>query len=261
MENSDFAVSVQNLTRAFGGLLAVKNVSFEVPAGQIRGLIGPNGAGKTTVLNILSGLLKPTSGDIFVFDKRVTKLPGYAISRMGVARTFQQVRVLDQLTALENVLWALIRKTNYGWVDTLLQSPRYLRAERENHERAEGLLEYVGILEYKDCLASDLPYGMQRRLELARALALEPKILLLDEPTAGLNTEEALGFAKWVEKLCEEWDLTLILVEHNMKVVMSVCRYITVMNEGEIICEGSPSEVQRNERVIEAYLGRGQHAN
>lgn len=259
MQNSQCIVNLKNVTRAFGGLLAVRNVDLEIHEGEIRGLIGPNGAGKTTLLNLISGIIKPTSGEIWILGKRTRNLPPWAVTRLGVARTFQQVRLIEHLTVLENVLWALMHKANYRLTDVLLQTPRYIRGEMRDREAAESLLEYLELSEYKYYLASDLPYGLQRRLEVARALALKPKVLLLDEPTAGLTMGEALDFARFLKALQEKSGLTIIIIEHNMRVVMEVCRFITVMNEGEVICEGCPDEVRMNKQVVEAYLGKGHH--
>lgn len=246
-----------NITVEFGGLVAVKDVSFDIPNKGIVSLIGPNGAGKTTFFNILTGLYKPTSGNVFYDEKEITALAPHKIASAGVARTFQNIRLFGSMTAEENVMVAMHSRLKAGIMSTIFGTPTQRREEKDAHENARELLNFVGIGKTANEFARNLSYGDQRRLEVARALALNPKVLLLDEPTAGMNPQESAVFVDFVHRIRDEKGISILLIEHDMAVVMKVSERITVLDRGEKIAEGSPSEIKSNQRVIEAYLGKG----
>ncbi len=254
---ADDLLVAERVRKVFGGLVATDDIDFAIPRGSIVALIGPNGAGKTTFFNMLTGVYTPTSGRI-VFDGRdITGKPPHAIVERGIGRTFQNIRLFQQMTAVENVLVGMHSRLSAGIIGSILGLPRVKREERAAEERARELLVYCGLARRHEHLAGSLPYGDQRRLEVARALATNPKLLLLDEPTAGMNPQETADFTSFVRRIRDDKELTVLLIEHDMKVVMGVSERITVLEYGEKIAEGTPAEIRANERVIEAYLGRG----
>jgi branched-chain amino acid transport system ATP-binding protein len=252
---SDVLLQTDRLRKEFGGLVAVDDVDFTVPANSIVSLIGPNGAGKTTFFNMLTGVYKPTEGRVLFVGEDMTNKPPHAFTQRGIGRTFQNIRLFQNMTALENVLVGMHVRLKGNLFEALVRTPRVKREEKEARERASELLEFSGLKRRDNVIGKNLSYGDQRRLEVARALATQPKLLLLDEPTAGMNPQETADFTTFVGRLRAEHQLSVLLIEHDMRVVMGISDRVTVLDYGEKIAEGTPQEIQKNERVIEAYLG------
>jgi branched-chain amino acid transport system ATP-binding protein len=254
--SEDLLLETRGVRKEFGGLVAVENVDFVVPRGSITSLIGPNGAGKTTFFNMLTGAYTPTTGEIMFDGQEIAGLPQHKITALGIGRTFQNIRLFGTMTALENTLVGMHCRMHSGVFRSIARSPLQRREEAEAREKARALLSYCGLPRRAEQeYARNLAYGDQRRLEVARALATEPKLLLLDEPTAGMNPQETAAFTEFVRKVRDERNLTVLLIEHDMRVVLGVSERVTVLDHGEKIAEGAPTEVTANDRVREAYLG------
>ena len=255
MENREKVLEVRGLGIDFGGLTAVNDLDLDIYQGEIYGLIGPNGAGKTTVFNMLTKVYQPSRGTIRLCGQDMAKLNPVTANIAGVARTFQNIRLFNKLTVLDNVKTGMHNSIGYGLFAAVLRLPSYYKAEKKADEKAMELLRILGLDQYAETEAGNLPYGAQRRLEIARALATDPKLLLLDEPAAGMNPQETEELMAMIRKVRDHFKISVLLIEHDMKLVMGICERITVLNFGQLLAQGLPSEIQSNKEVIKAYIG------
>lgn len=255
MPSNNIILEANKLGIDFGGLTAVNNFNLKIHSNEIYGLIGPNGAGKTTVFNLLTKVHNPNRGVIYLNGKDITKLNCVEVSKLGIARTFQNIRLFSNLTVLDNVLIAMSNDTKYSLFDAFFRTSKFIKIEKEKVDEAISLLKIFNLDKFKDNKASSLPYGEQRRLEIVRALATHPCLLLLDEPAAGMNPSETNDLLNSVKKIKEDFNVSILLIEHDMKFVMGLCDYITVLYFGQVLAQGKPQEIQNNKDVIQAYLG------
>ncbi|MDY3051678.1 MAG: ABC transporter ATP-binding protein [Ndongobacter sp.] len=248
-------LKIETLSKHFGGVKAINGFQLTLDEGKIYGLIGPNGAGKTTIFNVITGIYEPTEGRILFQGADISGKKPQDIAKMGIGRTFQNIRLFTKLSALQNVLLANHGLLSYGLFESTFRTKKFRSEEQKAIENARYLLETVGLSEYEKSIAGSLPYGHQRKLEIARALALNPKLLLLDEPAAGMNVEESIGLVRFIQQIKERFDVTILMIEHHMDVVFNLCDECTVLNFGTTIASGTPDEIKKNPEVIRAYLG------
>lgn len=253
-------LEVKNITKNFGGVTAINDTSFSIEAKQIYGLIGPNGAGKTTLFNIITGNYKPTSGNVILDGTNITNKKNYKIVADGIARTFQNIRLFSSMSVEENILIGFDSKAKYSYLESMFRLPRFFSQEKQIKQKAHEIMEFLDILQYKKELATSLSYGSQRKVEIARALATQPKLLLLDEPAAGMNPNETHELAQLLFKIRDHYDLTILLIEHDMKFVNHICDKVMVLDYGKTIFEGKIEDAVNDEEVIKAYLGDFKHA-
>ena len=248
-------LKINDLSKTFGGLLAVSNFCLNVNKGKIYGLIGPNGAGKTTIFNLITGIIEPTSGSINYDGEELVGQKPHRIAQKGIGRTFQNIKLFGNLTVFNNVLTVAQAGSHYSLIDGFLRNKKCKHWEKELNQTSQDLINRIGISQYSNILASNLPYGIQRRVEIARALALKPKLLLLDEPAAGMNEDESYELSNLIKVIRDEFDISIIVIDHHMDFIMDICNKITVLNFGKIIATGTTEEIQKNPAVVEAYLG------
>jgi len=248
-------LEVRDLEKSFGGVKAVDRISFHIEEGEVFSVIGPNGAGKTTMFNLITGLYRPDNARIIFLNRDITKTPTYMLIHFGIARTFQNMRLFSNLTVLENVMSSLLSKKTYNLFSAVFRTKRYATSEKTAEEKARGFIDFFGLSGKEDYTASSLSYGEQRRLELARALSTQPRLLLIDEPGAGMNPKEISDLAETIKTIRQRYSVTIAIIEHQMNLVMNISDRIMVMDFGEKIMEGTPQEVKKDKRVIEAYLG------
>lgn len=255
MQDKNMILELKHVTKRFGGITASNDISISVPGGEIYGIIGPNGAGKTTLFNMITGVYDTTEGEIYFNGKKINGMSTDAIATMGIARTFQNIRLFGSLTVYDNILIACQKNITYSLVDGLLKTPKCRKQEKEMSVYCEELLEAVGLLQYRDQQANNLPYGLQRRLEIARAMATRPQLILLDEPAAGMNEEESAALTGFIKSIRDQYGITIVVIDHHMDVIMTLCDQIAVLNFGQLLAVGNPEEIQSNPDVITAYLG------
>lgn len=255
MAQQRFILQLQNVVKRFGGITASNNITINVPEGSIYGIIGPNGAGKTTLFNMITGVYDCTEGTVLFEGEKINGLPTHEIAVRGIARTFQNIRLFGDLTVYDNLMTACQKNITYSLLDGILRTKKCQAQERESRAFCDQLLAEVGLSDQRDQKANNLPYGMQRRLEIARALATCPKVILLDEPAAGMNEEESAKLSEFIREIRDKKDVTVVIIDHHMDVIMAICDQISVLNFGTLLAEGRPEEIQNNPDVISAYLG------